>query len=81
MAIVNETLARKYFPGVGALGKRLRIHQRPVPVEIVGLVKDATYESVREVTPPTVFMPATQAPPSGAAHAELSNRSAIGKSL
>jgi hypothetical protein len=28
-----------------------------VAVEIVGLVKDATYESVREVTPPTVFMP------------------------
>jgi predicted permease len=67
VAIVNETLARKYFPGVGALGKRLRIHDRPVPVEVVGLVKDATYESVREVTPPTVFMPATQAPPSGAA--------------
>lgn len=67
VAIVNETLARKYFPGAGALGKRLRIHQQPVPVEIVGLVKDATYESVREVTPPTVFMPATQAPPSGAA--------------
>jgi putative ABC transport system permease protein len=67
VAIVNETLARQYFPGGGALGKRLRIHQRPVPVEVVGLVKDATYESVREVTPPTVFMPATQAPPSGAA--------------
>ena len=62
VAIVNETLARKYFPGVGALGQRLRIHQRPVAVEIVGLVKDATYESIREVTPPTVFMPATQAP-------------------
>jgi ABC-type antimicrobial peptide transport system permease subunit len=45
----------------------LRIHQQPVPVEIVGLVKDATYESVREATPPTVFMPAAQAPPSGAA--------------
>lgn len=67
VAIVNETLARKYFPGTGVIGKRLRIHQRPVPVEIVGLVADATYESVKEVTPPTVFMPATQAPPSGAA--------------
>ena len=76
VAIVNETLARKYFPGVGALGKRLRIHQRPVPVEIVGLVKDATYESVREVTPPTVFMPATQAPPSAAAQ-ELVLRTSV----
>jgi predicted permease len=67
VAIVNETLARKYFPGAGALGKRLRIRQPPGPVEIVGVVKDATYGSVREAAPPTVFMPATQAPPSGAA--------------
>ena len=67
VAIVNETLARKYFPGEGVVGRRLRIHQQPVPVEIVGLVKDATYESVRGAMLPTVFMPATQAPPGGAA--------------
>jgi predicted permease len=67
VAIVNETLARKYFPGESVLGRRLRIHQQPEPVEIVGLVKDATYAAVKDAMLPTVFMPATQAPPGGAA--------------
>jgi ABC-type lipoprotein release transport system permease subunit len=32
-------------------------------VEIVGIVKDAKYESLRETTPPTVYLPEIQAPP------------------
>jgi ABC-type antimicrobial peptide transport system permease subunit len=61
VAIVNQTLARKFYPGVNALGRHFRLEQRPEPIEIVGIVKDATYESVKDETPPTAFMPATQA--------------------
>jgi ABC-type antimicrobial peptide transport system permease subunit len=35
------------------------------PVEVVGIVKDAKYESVREDTYPTVFRPLTQVPTGG----------------
>ncbi len=67
VAIVNESVARRFFPGVNALGKSFRRADQPALVEIVGIVKDSKYESLREVTPPTVFMPAAQAPPSGEA--------------
>ena len=67
VAIVNESVARRFFPGVNALGKSFRRADQPALVEIVGIVKDSKYESLREVTPPTVFLPAVQAPPSGEA--------------
>ena len=56
--VVNETFARLYFPD-GAPG---RIFERPegkraVVQEIVGVVSDAKYESLREDVPPTVYVP------------------------
>lgn len=63
VAIVNETLARTFFPGGSALGGRFRRGGEPGQVEIVGIVKDSKYESVRQATPPTAFLPATQMPP------------------
>jgi putative ABC transport system permease protein len=64
VAIVNQTLARRFFPNLNPLGKTFRIddsHEQPgPPIEVVGLVKDAKYGSVREQTPPTAFFPASQ---------------------
>ena len=66
MAIVNRTLARRFFPNLNPIGKGFRIDDiggKPAPpIEVVGLVKDAKYESVREDTDPTAFLPATQVP-------------------
>ncbi|MGH9791779.1 MAG: FtsX-like permease family protein, partial [Candidatus Acidiferrales bacterium] len=69
VAIVNESLTRRFFPGVKALGRSMSFRRagQPVLVEIVGIVKDSKYQSLREVTPPTVFLPALQAPPGGEA--------------
>jgi len=68
VAIVNESVARRFFPGVNALGRSFRVRAgQPALVEIVGIVTDSKYGSLREVTPPTVFLPAAQAPPSGEA--------------
>jgi len=64
VAIVNESVARRFFPGVNALGRSFRVRVgQPALVEIVGIVKDSKYGSLREVTPQTVFLPAVQAPP------------------
>jgi putative ABC transport system permease protein len=56
--IVNESFARRYFPGEPALGRRFfRVDggNKLVAQEIVGIAGDAKYTSVRETTPPTVY--------------------------
>jgi putative ABC transport system permease protein len=64
VAIVNETLARRFFPEGDALGKYFRVQPepgKPAPhIQIVGLAKDAKYESLREDARPTAYFPITQ---------------------
>jgi hypothetical protein len=67
VAIANETFARMFFPNMNVIGKTFRIIDDragapPQIIEIVGLVKDAKYESVRETTYPQIFCPASQIP-------------------
>ena len=66
VAIINETLARRFFPDLNPIGRTFRIDQvsgQPgPPVEVIGIIKDSKYSSVRESTLPTVFFPVTQAP-------------------
>ncbi|HEU5450582.1 MAG TPA: ADOP family duplicated permease, partial [Terriglobales bacterium] len=64
VAIVTQTLAEKFFPPGKALGGHFRMKTdpgEPQPlIEIVGIVKDSRYESIREEAQPVVFFPATQ---------------------
>ncbi len=63
VAIVNETLAKKFFAGQNPIGKRYRTEdgdKLSEPVEIIGVVKDAKYRSLRDEVPPTVYLPSTQ---------------------
>ena len=53
VAIVNETFARQAFGTAPAVGQQLR--QRNDMIEVVGVVHDSRYTSVREDTPPTVY--------------------------
>jgi putative ABC transport system permease protein len=62
VGIVNETAARKFFSGRNVLGRHFWLGGEPKQVEIVGVVKDSKYERVREVVPPTVFIPTAQVP-------------------
>ena len=58
--IVNESFARRYFPGESALGKRFFLMGREnalIAQDVVGVAADAKYASVREATPPTVYEP------------------------
>jgi predicted permease len=65
VAVVNETLARRYFPGDNPIGRRVAMTKdvtlQPVPdselIEIIGVVRDAKYTSVRQAIPPTLFLP------------------------
>ena len=53
--IVNQALARKYFPGRDPVGRRVWLENESDPYEIVGVAGDAKYNDVRLPSPPTVY--------------------------
>jgi putative ABC transport system permease protein len=70
VAIINESLARRYFPNQDPLGKRvmpgIQIDERPWMMrEIVGVVRDAKHVSLREEPPPYIYLPHRQFPRPG----------------
>jgi putative ABC transport system permease protein len=64
VAMVNQTLARKFYPASNPVGRFFRLDQEQgklgPPIQIVGVVRDSKYVSLREETPPTAFFPITQ---------------------
>src|SRR5262249_7341067 len=66
VVIVNETFAKKYFGGANPVGRWVR--NEPTPerggnpprLQIIGLARDAVYDSLRKDIPPTMYRPATQ---------------------
>jgi predicted permease len=58
VAVINETAARKFFPNEDPLGKRFgNSLEQAGDVEIVGIVRDTKYDSLRDAPPPTGFRP------------------------
>jgi predicted permease len=58
VALINDALAKKYFPGEDPVGKRFGDSaEHPDDVEIIGIVGDTKYSSLRDVAPPTVYSP------------------------
>jgi predicted permease len=59
VSVVNEALARKYFPGTNPIGKRfLKSTKGPDAtrwIEIVGVCADTRYSDMRHPTPPVHF--------------------------
>jgi predicted permease len=55
VAIVNETLARRYWPGQSALGKRLGYGATGPWSEVIGVVQDGKYLSLTEEATPFVY--------------------------
>ncbi|HEY4575019.1 MAG TPA: ABC transporter permease [Thermoanaerobaculia bacterium] len=57
VAVINETLARKYFPGVNPVGKRILVNMtaEPTYTEIIGVVGDARYASLDGELHPMVY--------------------------
>ena len=65
VAIVNEALARKFFPGGDAIGRRIRPtvsagDEPPAFREIVGIVGDVKLDGLRDEPGPVVYLPEAQ---------------------
>jgi predicted permease len=61
--IVNETMARRYWPDAGAVGSLIRFDdRRPYNIEVIGVVPDVRYRMVREDPRPSFYMLLAQWP-------------------
>ncbi len=59
VAVINEAFARRHFPGSNPVGRTIMVGEEPIdrqPVEIVGVVQDAAFTSVRDPIEPTFYM-------------------------
>jgi predicted permease len=63
VAIVNETMAKKFFGNANPIGHRYQVNSGKdwdPAVEIVGVVRDAKYRNLRSSAPPTTYVPLAQ---------------------
>ncbi len=61
VAIVNETLAARAWPGLDPLGRRLRLGSDATMVQVVGIARTVSYGSLGEAPQPCVYLPLSQA--------------------
>ncbi|MCI0489539.1 MAG: ABC transporter permease [Blastocatellia bacterium] len=63
VALINETMARRYFSGEDPIGKLMRIRfGGNQPLEIVGIVGDTRQMGLEAEIKPEVYVPAAQRP-------------------
>ncbi len=62
VTIINETFARRYFPGENPLGSRINSGDIKAPIEIVGVVDDIKEGPLDIATRPAMYVPFAQAP-------------------
>ncbi len=64
VALVNERMARHFWPGESPVGRRITVAfaGRPISREIVGVVGDVRRESLEQDPPMALFVPHAQSP-------------------
>jgi predicted permease len=63
VALVNETLARREWPGEDPVGKRITVQARkPVTLEVAGVVGDTRQAGLESESRPELFVPHAQDP-------------------
>jgi len=64
VGVINETMARRFFGKEDPIGQYVYTDpdpgQTPQFIQIIGIVVDAKYRSLREVTPATMYFPVAQ---------------------
>jgi predicted permease len=78
VAIVNETFSRRFFPHLNPIGRTFRMNNPGEKAfEVVGLIEDSKYQSLREGAQAVAFLPANQLPALFGESEQLELRTAI----
>jgi predicted permease len=68
IAMINEAAVKKFFPDEDPIGRRFgNSPETSGDIEIVGVIRDAKYNALREPAPPTMYVPYKQYPVGGMA--------------
>jgi len=66
VALINQNMARKFYPNLNPLGRFFRMEgdqgKLGDPIQIVGIVRNSKYESLREEDYSCAYFPISQAP-------------------
>jgi predicted permease len=63
VVVINEAMARRYWPGESPIGKRVRMgFSERVPREIIGVVGDVRQTTLEAESSPAVYLPLPQFP-------------------
>lgn len=62
VTIINETMARRYWPGKSAIGGRVRFTDQDIWREVVGIVGDIKHWGLDTAVNPEMYVPFTQFP-------------------
>jgi macrolide transport system ATP-binding/permease protein len=61
VAVVNEKFVKSYFGGENPVGRRIGVGRSTIAnIEIIGVSKNARYDSMKDDTPPIVYISYTQ---------------------
>jgi putative ABC transport system permease protein len=60
VAIVNDTMAARYWPAASPIGKRFRLGGRPAWREVVGVVRDVRHWGLDRAPNPEFYLPQRQ---------------------
>jgi putative ABC transport system permease protein len=70
VAVINQTMAHRFYPDLNPVGRIFRLEEEQgkagPPIQVVGVVNDSKYVSLREEIPPTAYFPISQQPGFGA---------------
>ncbi|MGA9671143.1 MAG: ABC transporter permease [Terracidiphilus sp.] len=65
VAVINQTMARRFFPNGSAIGQHFAIGEtpdHPGEIEVIGVVKDAKYFALDEGSVMAAYFPCSQSP-------------------
>jgi len=65
VAVINETMAKRFWPGRDPIGQRYSYFGVDTPVEVVGIAADSDYNAVGEDRIPFIYEPLSQMYESG----------------